>query len=533
MYNKFYGFSEKPFELTPDPRFLYLTPSHREALDSMIDGIRNRKGFISITGEVGTGKTTLIHSLLNSLDEKVKTVYIFHPTITFKELLETIFLELDLKVVERSKTALLFRLAKYLTQMDADETIAVIIDEAQNLPEEMMKEIQVFSDLEPKTIQIGFVGQPEFEDKLNSEGLRQLKQRIGSSHQIGALSKEESKNYIDHRLRLVGSSSSQMFTPKALSMVCSYARGIPRIINVLCDNAFLRGYSLSQKKIDADIIEEVIKNLEGPRVTPKILPSIQPIRQFWRSPIRFAISFKRGSLAIFVLVCLGGLIFLLYEYIGRGSVKIQEKKPLTGQKLATEPSTYKHSAQGTIKEILEKDTNPTDQGKITQTESSSLQRDAALPTPAKEKEQFTEVIVKRGETLLLLAKNYYHIANLTLIDVILQSNPEITNANHIKVGQKIRIRKITEESLVSQSSDHTFKIHVGTFWSPELSKLYRDEPALKGKTIEVIPLKIIPTEILHRVKVGNFQNRDEALNMVFFLKKKGLLPCFGSGPKTD
>ena len=281
MYKEFYGFSEKPFELTPDPSFLYLTPSHRKALDSMIDGIKNRKGFISITGEVGTGKTTLIYSLLNSLDEKVKTVYIFHSTVTFKDLLKTIFSELGLGVVEESEPALLYRLAKYLTQMVADETIAIIIDEAQNLREEVMQELQMFSDLEAKVIQVVLVGQPEFEDKLNSQGLSQFKQRIRIKRQIRALTEEESMDYIDHRLRLVGRSSSQIYTPKVISIICSYAQGIPRIINVLCDNAFLMGYNLSQKKIDVDIIREVIKDIKGPNLQKTILSSFTAaLREF-------------------------------------------------------------------------------------------------------------------------------------------------------------------------------------------------------------------------------------------------------------
>jgi general secretion pathway protein A len=285
MYNEFYGFSEKPFEVTPDPRFLYLTPSHREALDSMIDGIKNRRGFISITGEAGTGKTTLIHSLLNSLGEKVKTIYIFHSTITFKELLKTILSELDLGVGEESEPAFLYRLVKYLTQMGADETLAIIIDEAQNLAEELMQELQMFSDLEAKAIQIVLVGQPE------SQGLSQFKQRIRIKHQIRALTGEESMDYIDRRLRLVGRSSSQMFTPKALSMICSYVQGIPRIINILCDNAFLMGYNLSQKNIDVDIIREVIKDIEGPSLQKTILSSITTaLREFRPSPIRLKLS---------------------------------------------------------------------------------------------------------------------------------------------------------------------------------------------------------------------------------------------------
>jgi len=269
MFNKFYGFSEKPFEVNHDPKFLYLTPSHQKALDSMIDGIKNRRGFISITGEVGTGKTTLIYSLLENLDKNVKTVYIVNSTVTFKELLKTVLLELSLGILEESEPAFLFRLAKHLTRLVSDETIAIIIDEAQNLAEDVIRRLQAFSELESKVIQVLLVGQPELEDTLNSQGLGPFKQRMIVKCQIRALTGEESLDYIDHRLKLVGSSSSQMFTPKAISMICSYAQGIPRLINILCDNAFLKGYRLSRKKIDGDIIAEVTKGINGPNLGGK------------------------------------------------------------------------------------------------------------------------------------------------------------------------------------------------------------------------------------------------------------------------
>ena len=269
MFNKFCGFSEKPFEVNHDPKFLYLTPSHQKALDSMIDGIKNRRGFISITGEVGTGKTTLIYSLLENLDKNVMTVYIVHSTVTFKELLKTVLLELSLGILEESEPAFLFRLAKHLTRLVSDETIAIIIDEAQNLAEDVIRRLQAFSELESKVIQVLLVGQPELEDTLNSQGLGPFKQRMIVKCQIRALTGEESLDYIDHRLKLVGSSSSQMFTPKAISMICSYAQGIPRLINILCDNAFLKGYRLSRKKIDGDIIAEVTKGINGPNLGGK------------------------------------------------------------------------------------------------------------------------------------------------------------------------------------------------------------------------------------------------------------------------
>jgi general secretion pathway protein A len=261
MYNEFYGFSENPFELIPDPRFLYLTRSHREALASMTHGIKNRNGFISVTGDVGTGKTTLIYSLLDNLGESVKTVFIFHTTLTFNELLKTILSELHLATEKEDTTDLLRQLTQYVLQMGSrNEMLAIIIDEAQDLPPKVMKDFQMLAPLGSKGLKIVFVGQPDLEDKLNSENLESLKQRIENRRQIRGFSEEESTKYIDHRLRLVGSSSSQIFSPTAISLICSYSRGIPRVINTLCDNALLRGFRLSQKKIDMEKI--IVKNDE-------------------------------------------------------------------------------------------------------------------------------------------------------------------------------------------------------------------------------------------------------------------------------
>jgi hypothetical protein len=436
---------------------------------------------------------------------------------------------------EETEPVLFQRFTGFLDQMMAqDKTLLIILDEAQDLKDGTLEGVERFLDLRSKLIKIIFVGQPHFDERLNSMSLRGFRQKIKIRQKIRPFTEEESRGYIDHRLRLVGS-SSEIITPEAISMICSHTQGISSSINHICDNALWVGCTMKREKIDVDIIEKVIQNLEGPRIHPKTLPPIQLFRQIWRSPIRSAASFKRVSMAILLLACLGGLIFLLYEYLGGGSMKIQEIKSFIESKLAVKPFTHKPSVEGTIESIIKKDRIPiSDEPKLTQPESSSLQRDAVFLGPGKGKQQLTDVIaVKRGETLFFLAKNYYHIANPTLIDIILQYNPEITNVDFIKVNQKIMVPKITEESLVIQSPDHTFKIHVGTFWSSELSKPYRDEPALKGKMIEVIPLKVSPTEIWYRVLVGNFQNREEALNMVFFLKTKGLLPSLGSGLKTD
>jgi len=534
MYTDFYQFSEKPFEDNPDPKFLYSTPSYQEIFTSILTWIKEGYGFAVVTGEAGIGKTFFIHTLLSHLDEKIYPISVLNPVATFIDLLKQILLVLKQPTREENETALFHRFTESLNQIVAqDKTLLIILDEAQDLDDRTLKNIERLLDLGSKPIRILFVGGPHLDERLNSMGLIKFVQKIKARQKIKPFTEEESRGYIDHRLRLVGC-SSEIITPKAISMICSYTQGISGLINHVCDNALWAGYTMNREKIDVDIIKKVIQNLEGPRITPKVLPSMQPIRKIWESPSQFAIPFRRVSMAIVLLACLGGLIFLFYEYIGRRSMKIQEIKSFIGQKLAIGPSKHQPSAQGTIEGILKKDSPTSYESKLTQPESSSLQRDAVLLTPEKGKQPLTEVIVvRRGETLSLLAKNYYHMANSTLIDLILQSNPEITNEDLIKVDQKIKIPKVTEEFLVSQSPDQTFKIYIGTFWSSELSKRYRDEPTLKGKTIEIIPFKISPNKFRYRVSVGNFQNRDEALNMVFSLKKKRLLPSFEGGLKTD
>ena len=267
MYTQFYNFSEKPFNLTPDPKFLYYTPSHREALASMIYGINERRGFVAITGEVGTGKTTLIYTLLNNLNEKVKTAFVYHTTATFEQLLGYILMDLNVPVANENKMALLQKLNDHMVHNIArDETLAIIIDEAQNLPVSVMEELRLLSNLETtkqKLIQILLVGQPELEAKLDSQELRQLKQRISIRRTVKPLTLEESREYINHRLNVAGSTTSQVFTSDAVALICKHAQGIPRMINILCDNAFLIGYSLSKEKISGKIINEVIRDLSA------------------------------------------------------------------------------------------------------------------------------------------------------------------------------------------------------------------------------------------------------------------------------
>lgn len=268
MYNNFYGFKEKPFEITPDPSFLFLSDSHREALAHLIYAARERKGFTVITGEVGTGKTTLIQAFLGQLNGKAKTAYVFNPNLTSTDFLRYICEDLGLNESKRSKGQYITQLHNFLLESySRDEQVILIIDEAQALDPTLLEEVRLLTNLETpksKLLQVILVGQPELNRVLDSHEYRQLKQRIVLRHHMQALNEEETQRYIERRLNAAGAPDTHLFTQGAFKKIYNYAQGIPRIINIVCDNALLLGYAADRKVINDEIIKDVIKNLEAP-----------------------------------------------------------------------------------------------------------------------------------------------------------------------------------------------------------------------------------------------------------------------------
>ena len=267
MYNQFYGFREKPFEITPDPRFLYLSESHKEALAHLTYAVRERKGFTVITGEVGTGKTTLVQTVLSRLDGNTKTAYIFNPKLGSTDFLHYVCEDLGLKGQKRSKGQYISQLHHFLLACySRNENVVLIIDEAQALDPNLLEEVRLLTNLETskcKLLQVILMGQPELNEILSRPQFRQLKQRVSLRYHLQTLNKEETRNYIKKRLRIAGAVDQNFFTPKALNEICRYSKGIPRLINIVCDNALLTGYATDQKVIGDRIIHEVIHNLEG------------------------------------------------------------------------------------------------------------------------------------------------------------------------------------------------------------------------------------------------------------------------------
>jgi len=283
MYCNYFGFSERPFELTPDPKFLYLSRGHIEMLASLTYGIHERRGFITIIGEVGTGKTILINTALERLDQDTKVAVILNTDLTFDQMLHMALVDLRLAKADEplAKVQALHRLNAFaIKQLPLGGNVAFIVDEAQNLDSRSMENLRLLSNLEThkhKLVQIVLSGQPELDAKLNDPALRQLAQRISLRRYITPLSEKETYEYIQHRLAVAHYQGPSLFNGKAQKLVWNYSRGVPRNINILCDNALLIGYGMKNKRINEAIVKEAITDLKwspysGTIDTPAAIP---------------------------------------------------------------------------------------------------------------------------------------------------------------------------------------------------------------------------------------------------------------------
>jgi general secretion pathway protein A len=267
MYNKYFGFREKPFNVTPDPRFLFENVSYQEAYANLFYGIRERKGFIVLTGEAGTGKTTLLRRIMDSFEDALRFVFFYNTTLSFEELLDHIFTELHLDPqsvdgrLKKIQTLNHFLIA----QLEQGGTVALLIDEAQNLSDETLENLRLLSNLETaqeKLLQIVLVGQPELETKLSQPHLRQLKQRIVTWSKLNHLRDDEIGPFVVHRLQRAGYDGPPLFTEEAIQRITLYSKGIPRLVNVICDNALLLAYAASRRAVSAPLIEEAAHDLQ-------------------------------------------------------------------------------------------------------------------------------------------------------------------------------------------------------------------------------------------------------------------------------
>lgn len=267
MYLDYYGLKEPPFNITPNPRFLFFSAKHREAFNHLLYGIRERKGFVQLTGEVGSGKTTLCRALLEQLGSQFSTALILNPVLDADQLIKAIAMELGLQVKGLDRLETVAEINRFLLQqVEHGKDTVLIIDEAQDLTRELLEQVRLLSNLETderKLLQIVLMGQPELRDRLNDPSLRQLRQRITIRYHLNPLKRNEIGQYVQHRLQVSGANGAPYFTPAALWRIYRYSRGIPRLINAICDKCLLAGYVEQRDKIDFRMVGRARRELEG------------------------------------------------------------------------------------------------------------------------------------------------------------------------------------------------------------------------------------------------------------------------------
>lgn len=267
MYLEYYHLNEHPFSLTPDPKYLYFAANHRAACEHVLYGIRSRKGFITLTGECGCGKSTICRAVLERLGPDTRTALILNPVLDGLQLLRAILADFGIKVQSEDRFTLIQALNEFLLEQAEDGVnVVLIIDEAQDLPAQTLEEVRLLSNLETtqqKLLQIVLSGQPELKERLADPALRQLRQRITVRYHIPPLAATEVGAYIAHRLETAGATGELHFTEEAIAKVARYSKGVPRLINAICDYALMAGFTADTFEIDADCVAKAQYQLEG------------------------------------------------------------------------------------------------------------------------------------------------------------------------------------------------------------------------------------------------------------------------------
>ena len=418
MYLKYYGLRKQPFHITPDPEFLYLSPSHKEAMSAIIYGIAQKKGFVAIIGAVGVGKTTILRSYLETADKKhLKLIYVFNPQLTFKELIKTIYQELGLESGRNGVLDMVNELNHILIdEYKQGNTVVLIIDEVQNMPVDTLESLRMLSNLETskdKLIQIVLVGQPEFNATLDLDRLRQLKQRLVIRSTIQALTKPESLEYLEFRLKMAGGNPDSVFTAPALKKIIHKAHGIPRTLNILSDNALITGFGYQQRPVTAKIVREIIQDLDG----------------LQRS------SFARRWVPATLILC---LLILVASFGWTYGIAFFHKMGIvfTSNEDETEQPKLPEVNARTLPKVKTRTLPETNSQQALP--ERSLQAKTQQPlTVSKQETLPVKKTVIRGDTLTKLANEVYGKSDGEIVGLIRNENPQITDPDIIQTGSTI------------------------------------------------------------------------------------------------
>ena len=524
MYEQHFGFQESPFSITPDPRFFYANSVYLEAYANLRYGIEAKKGFIAVTGEVGTGKTTLLRKLMLSLDRTIQTVLVFNTDVTFNELLRVILRDLGLPTSGKDRLDMVEELNDYLIeQLEHGRTVCLLIDEVQNLSDQTLEGLRLLSNLETerqKLLQIVLMGQPEFQAKLDQPHLRQLKQRIAIRAELARLRDEEVGSYINFRLQMAGCDNPDLFDTGAIERIAFCSKGIPRLVNIICDNALVIAFAASQTHISADVIGEVVRdlriapgtqvtqnqtNLAGPVSEPPagvvILSSDTPVQISNRNPI--------ASLATAMAVA---LVFLL----------------LLGFASLTDPETFfsgaTESLNGYQKNLAEWTSLLTRQKADPKQASVKVANAELQIAEVDPKSNDHRVTIQYGSTVFQIATDAYGSSAVLGMDLIKEFNPDIPNLNWINAGQDLLLPVLSEETLLRQQTDGSFRLVVASFLSRREAEEFAERIVRNGLSVIVTVRPVSNNLVLHRLEINGLKDLEDAKQTVQVGFKNHWLP---------
>jgi len=517
MYTEFYNLKEKPFTLSPSSRFLYLGEVHKEALALLTYGVAERKGFTLLTGEVGTGKTTMIHALLTNLGKNIQYVHLSNPLLSTNEFLNYVASSVfENNVVFKSKTAFLIEFEKFLKKcLQHQKNFILIIDEAHKLSFELLEEIRLLSNMETadeKLINIFLAGQPELNEKLSQPQCRALLQRINTRYHIFPLDKQSTHEYILKRFEMAGAKNKhKILTKNVIDAIYKYSEGYPRMINILADNVLLLGYARGIRKIQPPMVRECYEDLRLEVALPKALSSELQGHEVENQRVHRKNQKWKWAAVLIFLAAISVAAITWHDEV-RFSVSadtIADERKLAKENISKEIEilTEMHSGdpiQGQTSSNENTNKKPIGQAAITTAETDMIEH------PEHKEDgnpQETVVMVKEGETLMALAINAYGQANEGIMNLIQEYNPEIRDKNRIAVGQEIVLPQLSTSDSEQRS---TFTVHIASCKPFETARKLFLNLLEQGHEAYIIPVNSTQKGKFFRISLGNFESPQEA-----------------------